>query len=320
MRNWKSVVPPAELTHIVGNPPFVGAKFMNAGQRSEVETVFGGAKNSGLLDYVTCWYRKAAEYMAENPAIRAAFVSTNSITQGEQVGALWPDLFARGVRNGWERWCLWLGDFPPGQLRRVPEAMKRVEAVRTYRLASKSAPTRKLAETPTRFHVENMPADRFLLIPSVSSERRLFIPIGFIGPETIASNLVLIVSHATPYHFGVLSSTMHMSWVRSVCGRLKSDYRYSAGIVYNNFPWPQPTDAQRRKIEEKAQGVLEARAAHPDDTLADLYAPTATPPDLVQAHRALDAAVDAAYGRRAFATEAERVAFLFELYRKITAP
>ena len=222
--------------------------------------------------------------------------------------------------NGWERWCLWLGDCPPGQLRRMPEAMKRVEAVRTYRLASKSAPTRKLAETSMRFHVENMPADRFLLIPSVSSERRRFIPIGFIDPDTIASNLVLIVPHATLYHFGVLSSTMHMAWVRSACGRLKSDYRYSAGIVYNNFPWPQPTDAQRRKIEERAQGVLEARAAHPDDTLADLYDPAATPPDLVQAHRALDAAVDAAYGRRMFATEAERVAFLFDLYRKITAP
>ncbi|OGP78544.1 MAG: methylase [Deltaproteobacteria bacterium RBG_16_66_15] len=441
--DWKLVVPPMELTHIVGNPPFVGAKFMSASQRSEVETVFGGTKNSGLLDYVTCWYRKAAEYMAENPAIRAAFVSTNSITQGEQVGALWPNLFALGVRvnfghrtfqwtseargkaavhcviigfalqdepekrifdyetvtgepheirvenvnpylvdapnlvllnrqtpicavpeigignkpidggnylftteqktefiakepaaapffkrwlgadefiNGWERWCLWLGDCPPGQLRRMPEAMKRVEAVRTYRLASKSAPTRKLAETPTRFHVENMPADRFLLIPSVSSERRLFIPIGFIGPETIASNLVLIIPHATPYHLGVLSSTMHMSWVRSVCGRLKSDYRYSAGIVYNNFPWPQSTDAQCRRIEEKAQGVLEARAAHSDDTLADLYDPTATPPDLVQAHRALDAAVDTAYGRRTFAAEAERVAFLFDLYRKITEP
>jgi hypothetical protein len=202
----------------------------------------------------------------------------------------------------------------------MPEAMKRVEAVRMYRLASKSAPTRKLAETPTRFHVENMPADRFLLIPSVSSERRLFIPIGFIDPDTIASNLVLIVPHATSYHFGVLSSTMHMAWVRSVCGRLKSDYRYSAGIVYNNFPWPQPTDVQRRKIEEKAQDVLEARTAHPDDTLADLYDPAATPPDLVQAHRALDAAIDAAYGRRTFAAEAERVAFLFELFRKITAP
>jgi len=187
-------------------------------------------------------------------------------------------------------------------------------------LASKSAPTRKLAGTPTRFHVENMPGDPFLLIPSVSSERRVFIPIGFIDPQTLASNLVLIVPHATPYHFGILSSTMHMAWVRAVCGRLKSDYRYSAGIVYNNFPWPEPTDTQRRKIEAGTQAVLAARGAHPGATLADLYDPVTTPPDLVQAHRLLDAAVDASYGRKTFATEAERVAFLFEQYQKITLP
>ncbi len=370
--DWREVVPPEQLSYIVGNPPFVGAKFMNEGQRAEVGLVFRGSKHAGLLDYVTCWYRLAVEYMVGNPSIRAAFVSTNSIVQGEQPGALWPDLFARRVHihfahrtfqwtsearskaavhcviigfalldasekwifeyetlkseprttraaninpylvdapdvvlsnrsrpispvpeigignkpidggnylfsgeekaaflsmepgaapffrrwlgadeflNGWERWCLWLGDCPPEQLRRMPEALKRVEAVRQFRLASKSAPTRELATTPTRFHVENMPADPFLLIPKVSSERRSWIPISAMSPNTMVSDLVFVFPHATPYHFGVLSSTMHMAWLRAVCGRLKSDYRYSAGIVYNNFPWPQAAEAQRAAIE-----------------------------------------------------------------------
>ncbi|MCC7097820.1 MAG: hypothetical protein IT472_11650 [Thermomonas sp.] len=140
--------------------------------------------------------------------------------------------------NGWERWCLWLGDCPPSELRAMPESLKRVEAVRQLRLASKSAPTQKLAATPTRFHVENIPDDNYLVIPEVSSERRHFIPIGFMSPETLCSNLVKIVPHATLYHFGIVTSTMHMAWTRAVCGRLESRYRYSAGIVYNNFPWP----------------------------------------------------------------------------------
>ena len=165
-----------------------------------------------------------------------------------------------------------------------------------------------------------MPDDPFLLIPSVSSERRFFIPIGFIDPQTLASNLVLIVPHATPYHFGVLSSTMHMAWVRAVCGRLKSDYRYSAGIVYNNFPWPEPTDAQKEAISRAAQEVLDARAKFPGSTLADLYDPVTMPPELARAHAALDRAVDKAYGRTAFASEMERVAFLFERYEALTRP
>src|SRR5690606_27246621 len=144
--------------------------------------------------------------------------------------------------NGWERWCLWLGECPPSELRKMPEAMKRVEAVRAFRLASKSAPTRKLAQTPTRFHVENIPTDNYLVIPEVSSERRPIIPIGFMAPDTLCSNLVKVVPHATKFHFGVVTSTMHMAWVRVTCGRLKSDYRYSSGIVYNNFPWPDVDD------------------------------------------------------------------------------
>ena len=453
MLDWREIVKPGDLTVIVGNPPFVGAKFLNAAQRVEAAAIFAGTRNAGLLDYVACWYRKAVDYMAGNPAIRAAFVSTNSITQGEQAGVLWPDLFQRGARihfahrtfqwtseargqaavhcmivgfalqdepakwlfdyttpkaepqalparqinpylvdapsvvlvnrqrpicavpeigignkpidgghylftteektaflakepqaepwfrrwlgadeflNGYERWCLWLGRCPPEQLRKMPEALKRVDAVRQYRLASPSAPTRKLAETPTRFHVENQPDSTYLVIPEVSSERRLFIPIGFLSPDTLCSNLVKIIPHATLYHFGILSSTMHMAWVRAVCGRLKSDYRYSAGIVYNNFPWPERPRGEG--VETAAQAILDARARYrlpspasgrgvggEGATLADLYDPLTMPPELLKAHRTLDRAVDAVYGKSVFATEAERVAFLFERYQALTS-
>ncbi|CDH46194.1 class I SAM-dependent DNA methyltransferase [Candidatus Contendibacter odensensis] len=440
--DWRTLVKPADITVIVGNPPFVGAKFMSAVQRIEMATIFRDTRNAGLLDYVACWYRKAADVLADNPAIRVAFVSTNSITQGEQAGVLWPDLLQRGIQihfahrtfqwgseargkaavhcvivgfwrqdepekwlfdyetpksephairvsninpylvdapnvtltnrqrpicdvpeigignkpidgghylfttdekalflmkepqaapwfrrwlgadevlNGYERWCLWLGHCPPDQLRKMPEAMKRVEAVRQFRLASQSAPTRKLADTPTRFHVENQPDSTYLVIPEVSSERRAFIPMGFMQTDTLCSNLVKIIPDATLYHFGVLSSTMHMAWVRAVCGRLESRYRYSAGIVYNNFPWPEPTDAQCQAIKTVAQAVLNARACFPNATLADLYHPLTMPPELLKTHRALDRAVDMAYGKTTFATEAERVAFLFERYRQLTS-
>ncbi|MBS0462000.1 MAG: class I SAM-dependent DNA methyltransferase, partial [Proteobacteria bacterium] len=222
--------------------------------------------------------------------------------------------------NGYQRWCLWLGDCPPNELRHMPEAMKRVEAVRQFRLASKSPPTQKLADTPTRFHVENMPASTYLLIPEVSSERREYIPIGFMHPDTLCSNLVKIVPDATLYHFGMLTSTMHMAWVRAVCGRLKSDYRYSAGIVYNNFPWPDaPDDKTRQAIEPAAQAVLDARVAFPGASLADLYDPLTMPPVLLKAHQKLDAAVDKAYGKTGFKSDAERVAFLFQRYQALTS-
>ena len=222
--------------------------------------------------------------------------------------------------NGYDRWCLWLGDCPPDELRRMPEALKRVDAVRKVRLESKSAPTRKIADTPTRFHVENMPTGNYLVIPEVSSERRQFIPVGFLSPETLCSNLVKILPNATLYHFGILSSTIHNAWMRAVCGRLKSDYRYSSGIVYNNFPWPEPNDIQHTAIEAAAQGVLDARAKFPTSTLADLYDPLTIPPELVKAHQVLNRAVDVAYGKNNFKTEAERVAFLFELYQQMSAP
>jgi hypothetical protein len=226
--------------------------------------------------------------------------------------------------NGWERWCLWLGDCPPHEPRAMPHALARVDAVRRVRLASKSAPTRKLAERPTRFHVENIPDAPYLVIPKVSSERRTFIPIGFMQPDTLCSDLVFIFPHAAPYHFGILSSTQHMAWVRTVCGRLESRYRYSAGIVYNNFPWPvDATDKHKAALETAAQGVLDARSKFPDSSLADLYDPRTMPPELVRAHQALDRAVDAAYvpsgGKKSYASDAERVAFLFELYQRLTS-
>ncbi len=440
--DWQSVLPAAQCSYVMGNPPFIGAKFLSDTQRGDVAAIFYDTKNAGLLDYVTCWYRKAADYMAHNPAIKAAFVSTNSITQGEQVGILWPDLLKRGVHihfahrtfqwmseakgkaavhcviigfglqeaahktifeyvdikgephaipanninpylvdapnvvlvnrgtplcnvpeigignkpidggnylftpeektaflqrepqaarwfrrwigadeflNGYERWCLWLGECPPNELRQMPEAMKRVEAVRQIRLASKSAPTQKLAATPKRFHVEYIPEETYLLIPRVSSERRAYIPIGFMSPDTLTSDTSLTIPNATLYHFGILTSTMHNAWMRTVCGRLESRYRYSAGIVYNNFPWPEPTDKQRETIESNAQAVLDARTKFPTATLSDLYDPLAMPPELSKAHQALDRAVDAAYGKKSFASEAERVAFLFDRYQQLTS-
>ena len=225
---------------------------------------------------------------------------------------------SREFINGIERWCLWLGDCPPEKLRRLPLCLERVEAVREFRLASKSPPTQKLAATPTRFHVENIPDSEYLVIPEVSSERRQHIPIGFMAPETLASNLVKVARDVTPFHFGVVSSTMHMAWIRSVCGRLKSDFRYSAGIVYNNSPWPESvSDAQRGRIAQRADDVLAARERHPDATLADLYDPLTMPPDLLKAHQALDRAVDAAYTRKKFTGDADRVAFLFERYAEL---
>ena len=441
--DWREIVKPEDLNYILGNPPFGGAKYINESQRADMSSVFSDVPGAGLLDFVSAWYRKAAEYMAYNPTIRSAFVSTNSITQGEQVGVLWTDLINRGVKihfahrtfqwsseargkaavhcviigfaledatdkrifdyeklqgephevkvkninpylvdapdiiinrrnkpicsvpkigignkpidggnylftieerddflkrepaarayfrpwlgadeflNGPARWCLWLGDCPPDILQHMHEALKQVEAVRQYRMNSKSAPTRKLAVTPTRFHVENMPKTNYLVIPEVSSERRQYVPLGFLSPETLCSNLVKIVSDATLYHFGILSSSMHMAWLRSVGGRLKSDYRYSVGVVYNNFPWPETiTEKQKLAITDAAQVVLDTRAKYPNSVLAYLYDPLSMPPDLVKAHQKLDATVDGAYTKRRFAGDRERVAFLFDLYQQITS-
>jgi hypothetical protein len=439
--NWKQVLSPNECSYILGNPPFVGAKFQTDAQRADMDAIAGDVDNHGLLDYVTGWYFKAADYIRDTHIV-VGFVSTSSISQGEQAGTLWNYLFqhfqakihfahrtfawaseARGKAhvhvviigfaefdtpnkriydyetekatvtpaknispylvegtdlaitnrsnpicdvpemgignkpidngnylftpeekaaflkeesaakeffrrwigseefiNGIERWCLWLGDCPPEKLREMPLAMARVEAVREFRLASKSAPTRKIAEKPTRFHVENFPKRTFLIVPEVSSEKRNYIPIGFLRPEILCSNLVKIVPDATPFHFGVLSSCMHMAWVRQVCGRLESRYRYSNKLVYNNFPWPSPTPEQRKRVEEKAQAVLDARKQFHEATLADLYDPLTMPPVLTRAHNELDRAVDLCYRPQPFDSERQRVEFLFALYEKLTAP
>ena len=196
----------------------------------------------------------------------------------------------------------------------MPLCLERVRAVKAYRLASKSAGTRRIAEKPTRFHVENMPSGNYIVIPESSSERRAYIPIGYMDDKVICSNSLKLMPNATRYHFGVLNSQIHMAWMRTVGGRLKSDYRYSAKIVYNNFIWPDPTDAQRCKIEETAQAILDARELCPDSTLADLYDPDLMPDALRKAHEANDRAVLAAYGLKKDATEEEIVAYLFKLY------
>lgn len=441
--DWNGVVPAVELDYILGNPPFVGHHYQSAEQKADQALVMHEISAQGVLDFVANWYVKAADYIQSNPEIDCAFVSTNSITQGEQVGLLWPLLLSKGLKihfahrtfqwsneargqaavhcvivgfglldsprklifdyatlkgepsvieagninpylvdapnvvlsnrsapicdvprmswgnkptdgghlilspdekdqllakepgavkfvrrymsggdfiNGVERYCLWLVEATPQDLKTLLEVMARVEAVRETRLASKAASTRKHAQYPTLFRQIAQPDSDYLAIPEVSSERRDYIPIAFLSKDVICSNTVQFVPDATLFHFGVMTSVMHMAWVRCACGRLKSDFRYSSSIVYNNFPWPEsPSDKQRAAIEQAAQGVLDARAAFPDSTLADLYDPVTMPPALVKAHQALDRAVDAAYGRRSFHTDAERVAFLFERYQHLTS-
>lgn len=433
--DWEDVVPREKLMYICGNPPFIGARMMNAEQKKDLNDVFPGWKNAGNLDYVTCWYKKCADLMV-GTTIRSALVSTNSVTQGEAVANLWKPLFDMGVHidfahrtfrwdseakikahvhcvivgfsvapnsvpkviysadrpqvvqniNGylldadnvfvesrnkpicdvpeigignkpidggfylfseeerdefikkepasekwfrawygsWEfinrrpRYCLWLGDCPPNELRKMPECMKRVEAVRDFRLSSKSPGTVKLADKPTRFHVENMPKGTYVVIPEVSSERRRYVPMGYMDDSVLCSNKVRLMPCATLYHFGVLTSNVHMAWMRTVCGRLKSDYSYSINIVYNNFPWPTPTDAQKAKIEQTAQAILDARALYPDASLADLYDEVAMPPELRKAHQENDRAVMQTYG---FSikdmTESKCVAELMKMYQKL---
>lgn len=432
--DWEDVVPKNELNYIMGNPPFVGARMMSAAQKNELLKIFDGLKNAGNLDYVSCWYKKATEMM-HHSKIRTALVSTNSITQGEQVAILWKPLFEEGVhidfayrtfrwdseasnranvhcviigfsisnnlaekiiftgnqrqsvkhinaylldgddifvenrktvlckpapeaRSGnkpiddgnylflpeemeefikkeplaknffrpWigayefinrkPRYCLWLGDCSPSELRRMPLCLKRVEAVKEFRLNSKSPGTRKLADNPTRFHVETIPTKPFLVMPLTSSERRKYVPIGFLPPNYLASNLVVVVANASLYDFGVITSNVFMAWMRYVCGRLKSDYRITKDNVYNNFPWPTPTEAQKAKIAQTAQGILDARALYPDSSLADLYDDSAMPFKLLKAHRANDKAVMEAYGFYGKGmTESQCVAELMKMYQ-----
>ncbi len=419
--------------YIMGNPPFVGARMMGAEQKDDVNAIFPGWKNAGNLDYVSCWYKKASDLMT-GTSIRAALVSTNSVTQGEAVANLWKPLFEAGVHidfahrtfrwdseakikahvhcvivgfsiapstkpkvlysadrpqivqniNGYlvdaenifvesrnrplcqvpqigignkpidggfylferdemdaflekepaaikyfhpwygayefinqkPRYCLYLRNCPPNELRKMPECMKRIEAVREYRLKSKSPGTVKLAETPTSFHVTNMPIGSYIVIPQVSSERRRYIPMGYMDDGVLCSDKVRIMPEGSLYHFGILESNVHMAWMRTICCRLKSDYSYTVNDVYNNFPWPTPTDTQKAKIEQTAQAILDARALYPDSSLADLYDETTMPPELRKAHQMNDKAVMLAYD---FSikdmTESKCVAELMRMYQ-----
>lgn len=441
--DWENVVPKHELDYILGNPPFLGYSNQNPEQKSDMLSIYVDGNDrpfntAGKIDYVAAWYYKAAEYLADTQ-IRAAFVSTNSITQGEQVAAVWKPLYdmfsiqidfayhtfkwsneAKGkaavhcvivgfgsVRNHqakrlytsegmelvdninaylvaaenvfiesralplWDapnmitgnrpadgghliiadsdkeafiaadplseryirpfmgsaefinnkpRWCLWLVDATPAELRKMPEVLQRISACKIDRENSRDLGRRKLAQTPSLFRETVSPDHSYVVVPATSSERRRYIPIGFVDPEVIVSNAVLVIPDSTLYHFGILTSNVHMAWVRAVCGRLKSDYRYSKDIVYNNFPWPDVTDAQRIAVEAAAQGVLAARSLCPDSSLADLYDPLTMPSELLAAHRELDRVVMYLYGFSVKdTTEVSCVAALMDLYRQKVA-
>ncbi len=411
--DWQTVIPKGKLNYIMGNPPFVGARLMNADQKADVNLIFDGWKNAGNLDYVCCWYKKTADLM-QGTAIRSALVSTNSVSQGESVANLWKPLFEAGVHidfahrtfrwdseakikahvhcviigfstapnsaekvlysgdrtqivkningylldadnvfvesrnkplcdvpkigignmpldggnylftveekdefvkkeplsqkwfrpwigshefiNRYFRYCLYLKECPPNELRHMPQCMERVNAVRDFRSSSQRASTKKLADFPLSFATSNIPDANYIVIPKVSSERRRYVPMGLLSPDILSSDLVFIIPDATLYHLGVLTSNVHMAWMRAVCGRLKSDYRYSKDVVYNNFPWPTPTDEQKARIEQTAQAILDARELYPDCSLADLYDEATMPPELRKAHQQNDKAVMQAYG------------------------
>lgn len=434
--DWNEVVPAAELNYIMGNPPFIGANNMRAEQKNDAVAIFGKIKLSNSIDYVGAWYHKSCMMMKENTGIKAALVSTNSITQGEQVSPLWQPLFdhygvhidfvwrtfqwdseaslkahvhcviigfsvgacadktiytsvgaikahninpylldapnelivSRGtplsevpkmthgnmpidggnlilsedersellkkdpqieplikrfvgaqdfLNNNVIRYCLWLKGVPPSAYAKNRDIMARLEKVREVRLASSAAPTRKAADTPFQFFSSPQTELPYLCVPEVSSGNRTYIPFGFKDNTTIASNKLMIVPDADIYHFGVLQSLLHMAWVRVVCGRMKSDYSYSAAVIYNNFPWPTPTEEQKRKIEETAQLILDTREACKGSTLADLYNPLTMPVELRKTHRANDAAVLEAYGFPKDASESEIVARLFKMYQEL---
>lgn len=434
--DWDDVRPAAETDYVLGNPPFLGSRTMDSGQKAAIRAVAKGLPQAGFLDFVVAWYLLADVYAGLNPDIRVAFVSTNSISQGEQPGIFWPRLFkngqhlnfahrtftwtndARGVAhvhciivgfsrrpdkvkelyayadgrgepilelvpsispylipgdefvvgnqqtqissapkmafgnmpadgghllmtreerdtliarepaaadwvlpfvgarefiNGLERFCLWLDGISAGQLRAMPRVYERVAAVRAERETS-SRP--QLADIPHLFaQITQRPDRPFLLIPSASSSRRTYVPMGFYDGGVVASNLCLAIEGASLYDFGILTSQMHMDWLRVVGGRLKSDVRYSKDVVYNNFVFPTVTDEQRAHLSTLAQRILDARAAHPTDTLADLYDPTVMPANLAAAHRAVDAYVDTLYRDEPFEDSSERVDLLLRLRR-----
>lgn len=438
---WNKIIDPLELDYILGNPPFAGKQFQNDIQKEDMRAVFSGYTGTGVLDYVTAWYKLATEFI-RGTKIRVGYVSTNSISQGEQVSILWNILYkqynikihfahrtfrwsneARGkaavhcviigfgledikpkilfdyetlssdpqdlkttninpylvpgndliivkrqtplcnvptmsfgsmandgghlimsdeektqlllaepeVRpyifrymgsrefiNNIPRWCLWLKNANPNQIRKLKYVHDRVENVKKVRLASRRKATQELAEYPMLFGEIRQPVGSYLAVPKTSSERRTYIPTAFLTPYIIANTELFTLPESTLYHFGIISSAMHMSWMRYTAGRLKSDYRYSIGIVYNNFPWPQElTNKQIVEIENFAQGVLDARSQFPESTLSDLYDPISMPPILRRAHQNLDRAVDKCYRSQPFTTELNRVSYLFDLYENL---
>ena len=439
---FSEIKPDTKFDYIIGNPPFIGSKIMKQQQRDQIIKEFDHADGSGVLDYVTGWYVKAAKYI-QNTKIKVGFVSTNSIVQGEQTSILWgqmlnkynikihfahrtfkwsneakgnaavycviigfanfdttekrifdyenikgeahevkakninpylvdakdiligkrtnpicnvpkmsfgnmpldgghlllsdeeknefvlknpqaqkfikPLISAYEFLNGQKRWCLWLVDADPNEIKQMPEVHKRTELVRKFRLDSVAPSTQKFATTPSLFRDKNQP-DTFIVVPRVSSENRDYIPMGFFDKNSIVSDTCMAIPNGNLFHFGVLMSLMHMAWVKSVCGRLENRYRYSKDIVYNNYPWPDnPTNKQIKAIETAAQKVLDARLQFPNCPLADYYDPLLMPPALVKAHKELNKAVDLAYRPQPFISEANRMVFLFELYEKYTA-
>lgn len=441
--DWENVVSKNELSFIIGNPPFLGTAYQNDEQKKDIAVTFQELKSFGMLDYVSAWYAKAAEFIKES-SIKTAFVSTNSIIQGEQAGILWGYLFnkykikihfahrtfswrneAKGnaavhvviigfanfdtqnktiyeyesikgepheirakninqylidakeiiitprtnpicaipkigvgsalldggffilsdeekqqiltkepylnnfIKRLWSadefinnklKWCFWLKDIKPEILKQSKELIRRINEIKEFRLKSTRGKTHEMSKYPNLFGEERQPRSDFLLIPKVSSENRKYIPIGYMTSNDIITDKVFSFPDATIYHFGILTSQMHMTWMSNTCGRMKSDYSYSNTIVYNNFPWPEnPNEKQVLLIEEKAQQVLEVRLKFPNSSLADLYHHLTMPPALVKAHNELDKAVDASYSKQAFTSEAKRMEFLFELYEKYTA-
>ena len=441
--DWENLVSKKDLSYILGNPPFYGYSFQSKDQKIDMVKVFGDADGTGILDYVAAWYKKASE-LIQGTSIKVGFVSTNSISQGEQVSVLWRVLFnqfnikinfahrtfkwnneAKGNAavhvviigfsqievkekyifeyddgntiphqikvkninpyllegknilvgrrtkplcnvpemvkgssptdggfllfddeqkkefiiqnpeakdlikqyigsfefiNNVSRWCLWLKDVSPQSIKTFPEIIRRLGEVREFRLKSTKLSTRKWADIPSLFIEERQPNQDYIIIPRVSSENRKYIPIGYLKKDVIISDSAIALPNATLFHFGILTSLLHMAWTKYTCGRLKSDFRYSNTIVYNNFPFPDnPNEKQIKAIEVSAQKVLDARLQFPNSSLADLYDPLTMPPVLVKAHNELDKSVDLAYRPQPFTSEANRMVFLFELYEKYTA-
>jgi hypothetical protein len=303
--------------------------------QSEPHEIRAKTINPYLIDAPTCLIVKRTTPLCDVPEVNKGSEATDFgflvLSPEEKADLLKTDPDAANfVRhfiggeefiNNIERYCLWLRDINPFELKAIPFIMERIRKVKVARLASPKPRTREWAKFPTLFTENRQPESDYLVIPKVSSERRVYIPIGFAPKDWIASGSIQVIPGATLYHFGIISSSMHMAWMRAVAGRMKSDYQYSNTIVYNNFPWPQnPPDRQKQAIEAAAQGVLDARAHYPEASLAALYDPLTMPPDLVRAHQKLDGAVDAAYGRRKFAGDRERLAFLFELYQQLASP